>query len=92
MNELTSDERKKHIDFMKDPSQWPLFPLLPVKQRKEGLDFPRLGVIFSTGGPEVILETIYEVAKLIELPNPDKGKWMIYESWDELVDDGWVVD
>jgi hypothetical protein len=87
-----------HKGFMTDPNKWPMWPLLPVKQRV-GMQQPKLGIMRDEGDismkfglvpPKVWLTNLYE----IQMAN---RKWeeievLEYMDFEGLLDAGWVVD
>jgi len=79
-----------------NPSQWPLYPFLPVKNLK-GIKpgaFPRFGVMHAYACPTqegkyvVILLSISEISAAA-LKNADIEQ---YDSIDSLMEAGWLVD
>ena len=80
------------MEFMQRPGLWPLWPVLPVKQR-DGMKQPRLGVMREAAfgvKPVVYLTNLYELGTgLVDFNKIEKIEYLDFEG---LVDDGWVVD
>jgi len=80
----------KEVDraFIKIPSLWPRFPFLPVKRYENGKQ--ELGVIHCKCDTSVKIINMflapYDFETFQELEGID------YQSVDELLDDGWIVD
>lgn len=72
------------IEFMADPYKWPML-VLPVKQRKTG----KVGVMFNEK-PRVYTVNMYELDSYKD--RPQDLPYTDYETLQQLVDDGWVVD
>lgn len=76
----TNYTREDDLAMMSTPSAWPNGPRLPVKRRGE------FGVIVEGEGPVV------HPLRLRAGDGPSAVAPRTYGSWDELLDDGWVVD
>lgn len=86
MPDLLDDE-----EMMQSPEKWPLWPVLPVKQRN-GMSSSRLGIMREGAfgvKPVVYLVTLYEVKTGQSWDDLEKFEYLDFEG---VVDDGWVVD
>lgn len=95
----TPDEE---VALIKDTHNWPLFPLLPmknIKHRKPG-EFPPLGMMTAWGmenGVRVYHTSVDEFMRRMDQEMPDVLDWLDqncsrYASVEEAVADGWVGD
>jgi len=80
----------KEVDriFIKVPSMWPRFPLLPVKRYKNKKQ--ELGVIHCKCDTSVKTTNLYIAPSDFDEFQQLEG--IDYQSVDELLDDGWIVD
>jgi hypothetical protein len=88
----------RDITFMSTPSLWSVYPFLPVIRRGAVGGCQQLGVLYDAVGvfgrygytATVWLANLFLLpkteAELFELPK------IVYDTLDELVEDGWVVD
>jgi hypothetical protein len=88
----------RDLTFMSTPSLWFLHPFLPVIRRGAVGGCQQLGVLYDAVGVSgrygytatVWLTNLFLLpkneAELFELPK------IVYDTLDELVEDGWVVD
>lgn len=83
---MNAKEEFDHVAFMGDEDSWPQWPVLPVKRSLQ-VSY-QLGVILAGQGPEVYALSMFEVTQ----KNLQSCKVNRYESFEELHDDGWVVD
>ncbi len=76
------------------PNNWPLWPVLPLKMRpRNDGSFPKCAVLYEPLGPEAFGQLwFYEDVNPFGMPDPLPAPTKIYESAQEVVDDGWVVD
>jgi len=83
------DWKKRSILFLQSPDEWPCWPVCPVKKYVEGSTaWPVLGYVIS-GTFDVVEGNIY----LFGAGKVDnKTQVHSYESAEDVVDDGWVVD
>lgn len=102
-------ERLRSFEFMQTPSNWPLWPALPLKSRTElhpeldrALRMPKIGFLLDLengpfGGPEcrpttVYLGDVYQYLDKTIRGNPLDLPKQQYDSFQAIVDAGWVVD
>ena len=88
----------RDLIFLSTPSLWSLHPFLPVVRRAARGDCQQLGVVYDAVGASglygysatVFLTNFFTLPKteaaLLALPK------IVYDTLDELVADGWVVD
>lgn len=85
--------REKLLEMGPNPDSWPIWPVLPLKSRtkKEG-SIPLLGYVADYGlsGPAAL--PIVVRSGIIYAPKKDDPVLGTYQSWQEVVQDGWVVD
>ena len=92
----TTSNRQRHIVMFASPKRWPCYPFLPVKRRTDNGD--QLGLLYDAIGVSrtygykatVFLANLFGLPKtedeLLALPK------CVYDIFEELVDDGWIVD
>jgi hypothetical protein len=88
----------RDLAFLGSPDLWPLWPFLPLTRPTPGSDEKQLGVLYDARGcsgrfgysSTVFLTNLYALpgreADLLTLAH------LTYDSFDELADDGWIVD
>jgi hypothetical protein len=88
----------RDLAFLSTPSLWPQHPFLPVIRRSAVGDCQQLGVLYDAVdvsglygySATVFLTNFFTLPKTeAEFLSPPK---IAYDTLDELVDDGWVVD
>ena len=88
----------RDLHFFQNPHFWPLHPLLPVTRRSTPASEKELGLLLDTHGQLSLCGyacTVF-VVNLFFLP-PTLAEFLslprhVYDTFDELADDGWVVD
>lgn len=80
------------VQFLSDPDRWPKFPICPVKRysKKDKHGFPECGVVTATGIAVVVVISMFELP--ITEEEYEKLTKYRYESMEDLVTDGWLVD
>lgn len=82
-----------HKEFIQNEQRWPNWPILPMKrlpkERKFG-EFPELGVMLATRKTVVYLVDLYRLPQTPE--GWKKAEQKNYNTLDELLNDGWIVD
>ena len=86
MDDLRAREKAKIL-----AGGWPYWPALPVKQRKQSMGFPKLGVIVAPTLNKVWLTNIFAYNANPKAALAD-AKSITYKDLDALLDDGWVGD
>lgn len=88
----------RDFQHFENPSLWPPYPFLPLIRRVADGDDPQAGVLYDARGMTgkygytctVFLRTLFT------LPSTEtellSGPRITYDSFDELADDGWIVD
>jgi hypothetical protein len=83
------------LDKDKAEKNWPAFPVLPVKRYKSTREMPDCGVVLHASvAPKawacsVVKANIFDIGKATALKDADKVN---YDSFEDMVKDGWVVD
>lgn len=79
---------KDEMDMMKNPSEWPRWPVLPVKRRHSN-GAVQVGLMLEV--EDGVHPTVYQCSmfQLRDLKNAEKIEYLDFEG---LLDDGWVVD
>lgn len=77
--------------MMRNPDNWPVWPYLPLKRGDYSLENRNLGILWvGTNGLTVHFCYLFDLPKTAEefkaLPS------QTYESVDEILADGWIVD
>lgn len=84
------EERIRDIEMMTHPGRWPIWPRLPLKRSGDwGSDDDLMGCLVEERLGEPIRPTVYLGVVFGEL-DPERKKE--YASFEELLDDGWMVD
>ena len=88
----------RDLMFFATPALWQLRPFLPVVRRTQQRDHEQLGVMYDAIGASgkygfsstVFLENLFLLpaneAEFLALPK------CVYDTFDELAADGWVID
>jgi hypothetical protein len=84
--------------FFQKPHLWPHHPFLPLTRRATDKSPPQLGVLYDARGVSGTYGhacTVF-VTNIFSLP-PTEAQFLalprcVYDSFDELADDGWVID
>ncbi len=92
--ERQEKERQDNLKMMKDPKKWGIWPMLPIKKIKRNEDM-QVGFLLAVGKPIVYLRNFLDlkdlgITNVKEIMEKVPGKE--YDSFDSLLDDGWVVD
>ncbi len=79
---------KADLELVNNPDAWPCWPRLPMKKYSDNQtgDFPEFGFIVEGGGSTVYLGSVFGVIDMGQV------KRKHYDSFNEMLDDGWVVD
>lgn len=86
---MTWPEREDELAMMNDPERWPAYPRLPLKKR--GAQDATLGFLVAHGAHGV--EPVVYLANLFaQVPDWNAVPQEKFESFDALLDAGWVVD
>ena len=78
------------IQFMKNPMEWPRWPVLPLVKRGESL---ACGFLLAERDGSVQIFKVY-LGYIYELPKKKVSdfEFKTYESAEAVSEDGWVVD
>jgi hypothetical protein len=97
---LEGEEYEKHLEMMNSHHLWPMYPILPLVNRSETdiVGLPIAGIICCIGPDthkfEVMLCSIYSLPAGVNswdqfwVSAPTKK----YDSYEDMLNDGWVVD
>jgi hypothetical protein len=88
----------RDIRHFESPHLWVLHPFLPLIRRAHDADEPELGILYDARGASGTYGyacTVFLV-KLLALP-PTEAEFFrlpkcVYDNFEELAEDGWVVD
>lgn len=81
------------IEFVRNPKNWPLFPILPVKRPSlNGTGWPELGFMVANGESTVFIGDIHELHFGPLGPQLEEMDIRRYDSLECLFSDGWMVD
>lgn len=73
--------------MMQEPDEWPLSNVLPIKRTSpDGGTWPQCGFMVRGQGPKVFIGYIYDIE------NIDSMKVEQYDSFEDVIKDGWIVD
>jgi hypothetical protein len=82
------EERKKHHDMMVSPTRWPNYPILPLRRYINRQS--EIGCLYEIDG--VVKPIVYKINMWDTFGlNPETPREK-YESFNTLLDDGWIVD
>lgn len=93
-------EKAISLHMMQDPLTWPLYPVLPLKNRKEQDStfsaMPATGCLIVEGDsvqPVVYMASCYQLSYKLQhgIPFPEIRR-RDFSSFQEIIDAGWVVD
>jgi hypothetical protein len=89
---------RRDLLFFATPALWRMRPFLPVIRRNEGRDHHQLGVMYDAIGASNrygFSATVF-ITNLFTLPSTEEEFFAlakcVYDTFDELAADGWVVD
>lgn len=79
--------KNRHLSMMYSPDDWPRWPALPLKRSRKN-SFPEIGFILESKDQpyRVYLGSIYGESSLQD------HSYMDYDSYEAIVEDGWIVD
>lgn len=86
----TPERRKQDKDMITHPSNWPIWPRLPLKRLLQPMGWPEHGFVINRSTtddyvqPRVYLATIFD--------EKWEDNFLDYEDIDAILDDGWTVD
>jgi hypothetical protein len=92
---LSPEQRVEELDFLRNPDQWPNWPLLPIKRYGAPGDPPECALLDSIGAPEPKVRVVFvNMFQLRELTHAERQalRVEVYDSAEALLDDGWMVD
>jgi hypothetical protein len=88
----------RDVVFLSTPSAWPQYPYLPVIRRSARGDCQQLGIVYDAVGVSGLYgysATVF-LANYFTLPETEAEflalPKIVYDTLDELFDDGWVID
>jgi hypothetical protein len=88
----------KDLVMFASPSQWPVRPFLPLTRQLPESRETELGLLYDARGASGLYgygATVFRV-NLLDLPATDAEFLSLphytYDTFDELADDGWIVD
>lgn len=90
-----SRARERTVWFLSTPALWPCWPFLPVVRRSRGTE--ELGVVFDAHAAQLMgySATVFLV-NMFALPRSFESFMAlpkeVYDSAEELADNGWLVD
>ena len=87
------EERQADLEMMKGPDAWACWPLLPMKKVEKHDTV--VGFLMATGKPKLYLRNFMDLhelgirtAKEVDEKIPAKE----YANFEEILNDGWIVD
>ena len=91
------DKKQKEDDLklVKDPKLWYNWPILPLKKLPGNGEIPEFGFLLAIGKPIVYLKNMYDlldlrVTTIKQIMEKVEGKE--YPSFENIIDDEWIVD
>src|SRR6476646_641503 len=88
----------RDLVFLSTPSLWSLHPYLPVIRRSAAGNCQQLGVVYDALGVTGLCgfsATVFLV-NIFAMPATEAellaSARIVYDTFDELMDDGWVID
>lgn len=95
LDEYRRQEREESLRIMQTPPGWFMWPVLPVKRRKPDGGWPDLGIMIDVDEHrhKVFRVGLYSLKKNVPLEEQLHGIEVDrYESLEEVIEAGWVVD
>jgi hypothetical protein len=83
---MNAEERAKHLQMMQTPDDWPVWPYLPMKRKAPGWTVGFLCETANVVEPRVYLGNMYSRKSLEDMEQK------VYEDFEAILDDLWVVD
>ncbi len=77
-------EKKITLEFLADPDTWPKWPALPLKRRTP--KGPDLAVVMAGNRTKLYLTNLYMLGQA------DKLEFLQYDSVEDVVKAGWIID
>lgn len=95
MDPRKEKEKEEDLKLMKDSTYWAIWPILPVKKIPNNGEMPEFGFLLATGKPVVYLKNMFDLQDLgiktiKEITEKVEGKE--YPSFEDIINDGWIVD
>jgi hypothetical protein len=84
------DEVAESLAMMQEPNRWPKWPVLPVKRRHDK-GGPECGLMIE-GRPTVYIANMFTLTPGALMPQLETTQSFGYPSYNDLVNDGWIVD
>lgn len=90
---MMTPKRPEDLDILNNPDSWPLWPVMPMKHRTKKGDFgiPEIGFVIS-GRPWVYLSNYSSLKTGPLAPQLAGIGAAVYDSFEALLADGWMVD
>ena len=85
----SKDELQRELDMMQNPRKWPLWPRLPLKRPADHL--PNSGWLMDEIGDEPRVRPVVHFGRLF-LGGAMTTGTQEYDSFEDLIAAGWVVD
>lgn len=94
MDDTDEKERQENLKMMKNPDTWGCWPILPMK-KVEGHGPCLVGFLLATGKPKLYLRNFMDltgmgIRTIKEVDDRIDAKE--YESFEDILIEGWVVD
>lgn len=93
--DIDEKERQENLKMIKDPGTWGCWPILPMKKIRGEHDLHSVGFLLATGKPKLYLTNFLNLndlgvrtVKEVDEKVPAKE----YDSFENILDDGWVID
>lgn len=83
--ERSAEELLEEVAMMGAPLRWP-HRLLPLKRMRDGESWPDYGLLAPDGRSRIYLRNLFDSTPLAEC------EILEYDSFNLIVEDGWVVD
>jgi hypothetical protein len=87
----TMNKNQADLNFIADPMRWPRYPRLPMKRYDNAMigALPKFAVLIHGFGP-MLYFGMYD--KPVTSENLEAAEKQEYESYEAIVNDGWIID
>jgi hypothetical protein len=80
----------KDLTMMKSATQWPSWPILPIKKTGKNIpDAEGTGILIADHGPVIFFINMYAIDNTTDFNTIKKER---FSSFEEIVRAGWIVD
>lgn len=89
---MNARENSRDFDWLSDPKNWLHWPICPVKRFTNPKDMPECGLVWAGELTHVYIQNLCLMVSGAVEPQFKDCKKYEYESLQEMLADGWMVD